>query len=140
MYQGVIEAIKNKPYQDLSIQKWFGVFVYTVPGVILPDDPRTFQMFVDYCSVVDNASHVVITSACDGIHSSRISRHYIGLALDLRIWNLDDNPHDLSQQDVKIAKEVMGRFLKVGGGKYSGVTESTHNHTQYIGVVIPSER
>lgn len=45
-------------------------------------------------------SPTVITSLVDGIHSPT-SRHYVGLAVDFRIWYIENHEQDVAQELIK---------------------------------------
>jgi len=64
-------------------------------------------------------SDLVITSLVDGDHSPT-SRHYIGMAVDFRIWYLKDKV-ELAAQDLREAL----------GSDYYVRLEQTHMHVSY---------
>ena len=64
----------------------------------------------------------VITSLCDGRHS-RQSRHYIGMAMDLRTRDLEAN-------DKRKVADLIADAL---GDEYFVLLEDTHLHLQFNG-------
>lgn len=60
----------------------------------------------------------VITSGTDGTHSKG-SRHYVGLAIDVRTWTLSNK-----QQCVKDLQDALS-------GEFDVVLESDHIHIEY---------
>jgi len=68
----------------------------------------------------DHGTDMVCTSITDGMHSVG-SRHYSGLACDLRIRNLPDGA----------APEVKDQIAENLGEHYDVILESTHIHIEY---------
>jgi hypothetical protein len=64
-------------------------------------------------------AEMVVTSVCDGKHMSG-SKHYLGLAADLRIWGLEGK----LDQIVSALKTAMNN-------NYDVVKESDHIHLEY---------
>jgi len=65
-------------------------------------------------------AEVVITSGMDGKHS-RGSIHYSGGAVDLRIWDIDENKREQVVIDLKYAL----------GPDFDIILESNHIHMEY---------
>ena len=61
---------------------------------------------------------LVITSARDGVHSKH-SHHYKGLAIDLRVWDIDDT--------AAMCRKIRGML----GSEYQVIDESNHIHIEY---------
>ena len=75
-------------------------------------------------SVFERHSHdCIITSITDGTHSKN-SRHYIGMAFDLRRRHLDSD---------KQANEILKELISELGSEYLIILEKTHYHIQYNG-------
>lgn len=62
----------------------------------------------------------VITSGCEGTHSD-MSRHYLGLALDLRTRELD------KPEQRQVRNECARRL----GDEFDVILEKTHLHVEY---------
>jgi len=71
-------------------------------------------------SAVEKDGECVITSCSDGQHS-RGSRHYIGLAFDLRTRNLNDEQKEA----------LYGMIKECLTNQYDVVLEKTHIHVEY---------
>ena len=69
---------------------------------------------------------VTVTSAVDGKHRNN-SRHYIGLAVDIRTRD-DDKCEQWSQEIKQQIAKVLRQNL---GSNYDVVVESTHIHIEY---------
>lgn len=66
-------------------------------------------------------SGAVITSGTDGKHTAKFSRHYIGMAIDLRIWQLTKS------QQVKLCAKLRAALTK----DYYVRLERDHIHISY---------
>jgi len=66
----------------------------------------------------------VITPLCDGTHS-RQSRHYIGMAMDLRTRDLETSDK----------RKVADKITDALGDEYFVLLEDTHLHLQFNGGV-----
>ena len=66
----------------------------------------------------------IITCGSNGTHTSRNSKHYIGHALDLRTWDLND--------PAAVAEIIQSAL----GDEFYVKAESTHMHIQYNGSVM----
>jgi len=67
---------------------------------------------------------LVVTSAADGTHSHRNSKHHIGCALDFRTWFVIDK----AAFEAEIQEALTDEFYVV--------VEPTHLHVQYNGSVM----
>lgn len=68
------------------------------------------------------ADECVVTSCTDGSHSKG-SLHYVGLAVDLRIWPWQDNADAL--------RDVVSDLQHRLGTEYDVVLETSHIHIEY---------
>lgn len=66
----------------------------------------------------EHGQELIITSMMDGEHSD-MSLHYTGLAVDLRIWDIQ-NPH-----------LCVDKMQKALGDNYDVVLEDTHIHMEF---------
>jgi hypothetical protein len=82
---------------------------------------------IDICIRIFGENHkaLVITSAKDGKHSN-FSHHYKGLAIDLRVWEIE-------QEIVAYCQEI-GREL---GKNYQVINEGDHIHIEYDPQELP---
>ena len=70
----------------------------------------------------EHGQELVITSGTDGKHSKN-SRHYIGMAIDLRTWYFE-----------KKLRPLIARKLRLTlGTEYKVVNHKTHIHVQFNG-------
>jgi len=69
----------------------------------------------------DIGKDCIVTSARNGKHSATYSRHYSGLAVDLR-------RRHLTLQEVEIIRSKLTEEL---GDDYTVILESTHFHVQF---------
>lgn len=96
-------------------------FVQVKPGVDLKGLQPEMNKVITSIHIVykgQGADHVVITSGLDGKHMEN-SRHYVGYALDIRIWNLTDFGD---------AREHLQKLL---GNRYRVILEADHFHIEY---------
>ncbi len=84
--------------------------------ILRPEIYSILQMLDTYWQAQN--SECVITSAADGVHKNN-SKHYNGLALDLRSWNLHDPP---------AAARSLQDML---GADYFVLLEEDHIHIDY---------
>jgi len=63
---------------------------------------------------------LVVTSVCEGHHSPK-SKHYIGNAFDVRIWDIKKETLDKIVRDMR----------KALGSEFDVVLESDHIHVEY---------
>lgn len=78
---------------------------------------------------------ITVTAGTDGRHSDK-SRHYVGLAADIRIRDLDGNDGDLSPTDRDRAGQLVA-VCRAPGLLPPGavvVAESDHIHIQFDGI------
>lgn len=66
----------------------------------------------------EHGAHLTITAGMDGKHMHG-SKHYSGMAIDLRIWNI--------REKREIARQIGDRL----GGDYDVVLEADHIHIEY---------
>lgn len=59
-----------------------------------------YQVAYQVYSELNNAKNCVITSARDGTHK-RGSDHYVGNAIDLRVWGFDDKQRAKAAQMIR---------------------------------------
>ena len=92
------------------------------PGVPLFGLQPDTLWAIDQCNAVYQSLEIdcVVTSTTDGKHMDD-SRHYVGYAIDLRIWNI---PAD----KVSIIHSKLKRAL---GSNYDVVLESDHFHVEF---------
>lgn len=101
------------------------VKVGVVFSIIAPAGFRILSA-IDKCTVVVNRD-LVITSACDGVHSGPGDPHHTGEAYDVRTHDFPDEP--TKQLVLKVIMETLGWDHFYGFIEASG-TDNEHIHVQ----------
>ena len=93
--------------------------VFSNGVAVRPEICRAMDVIDEIHKGETGGKHAVFTSIVDGQHSVKHSLHYNGLAVDLRIWYLED---------VEEFTEILIDFF---GSKYQVRLEATHIHTEF---------
>ena len=84
--------------------------------------PELYQALDKATAIFDEiGKDCIVTSARNGKHSATYSRHYAGLAVDLRRKHLD----------LALTETMRQRLTEELGSEYTDILESTHYHVQY---------